>query len=194
MRRVKASSTAALPLLALVGLLTACSSGYSVQRPVAQSVVEQLESDGLSKGAKVHFSVPPAHRAVSPSTSTAPEEGQTLWVRGEIEGVNLRELKLWIPGHGQRRIPYGDIQRIQITNHTLGLAEGLSGGVLGGVVVGGFLAVLDTGMGCTGHYESGAYPSTSSRLLALGMTCGILGGSFGALLGVLLGHRTTFTF
>ena len=196
MRRAKASITAAIPpSLALAGLLTGCLSTYPVQRPVTQTVVEQLESDALYRTTKVYLSVTPSTDGAAPGpSSTERDPAQTMWVKGQLEGANLREVKLDIPGHGQRRIRYADIQHIDVTNHPLGFAEGVSGGVLGGVALGGLLAALNTGLACTGHYDSSAYPSASNRLFAFGLTCGILGGSVGALLGVVLGHRTTFTF
>jgi hypothetical protein len=203
MRRVKTSVVAVVPLsLALVSLLTECSTNYPVQRPVSQSVVEQLESDGMYRTTEVYVSVkPPTRPAVQDSSTGATEprtaaEGpaETERVRGAIEGANLRELKLNINGHGQRRIPFADIQRIEIKNHTLGFVEGVSGGVLGGVLAGGFFGALNTGYGCTGYSYFRSCPSMQYRLLVFGMSGGILGGCVGALLGGILGHTTTFTF
>jgi hypothetical protein len=203
MRRVKASIAAVVPLsLALVSLLTACSTSHPMRRPVNQSVVEQLESDGMYRTAEVYLSVKPSTRpAVQDSSTSATKTpiaaevpAETERVRGAIEGVNLRELKLNIDGHGQRRIPLADIQRIEIKNRTLGLAEGLSGGLLGGVVAGGLFGALNTDYGCTGYSFFRSCPSIQYRLFVFGMSGGILAGCVGAFLGVLLGHTTTFTF
>jgi hypothetical protein len=203
MRRVKTSMAAVVPLsLALVSLLTACSTSHPVRRPVNQSVVEQLESDAMYRTTEVYLSVKPSTRpAVQDSSAgatktriAAESPAETDRVRGALEGVNLRELKLNINGHGQRRIALADIQRIEIKNRTLGLAEGVSGGVLSGVIVGGLFGALNTSYGCTGHSYFRSCPSTQYRLLVFGMSGGILGGCVGGFFGALLGHTTTFTF
>jgi hypothetical protein len=203
MRRVKTSLAAVLlPALALVSLLTACSTIHPVQRPVNQSVVEQLEVDGMYRTSEVHVSVKPSTRPAAQDSSTGATKtriatgapAETEKVRGAIEGVNLRELKLDIDGHGQRRIPFADIQRIQIKNHKLGLVEGLFGGALGGAILGGLYGALKTEYGCTDYGFRKFCPSTQYRMFVFGTSGGIIGGAVGALLGGLIGHTTTFTF
>lgn len=179
----------------LLGLFS-CSTTHIVGRPVTQDNLEQLESDGLNKRARVDY-VTDAGLQDSPDAylrRTPKQRVKTDSIEGVLVGASLQRLELRFPGYEHRRISFSDVRRIRITDQGRGAVNGLFYGILAGAAAGALGGAVSASTGCTQTGYVNNCPSASSRAAAFGLGGGIVGGLLGLVVGSASGYQTTFVF
>jgi hypothetical protein len=180
----------------LAVFLISCGTSQSVARPITQATLDQIKSEGLEQTTKVVFT---ADKGAAGSTEgdlhKTGGEQQLVSFEGVLVGAGWKALELRLDQDRHTRIPFADVQRIQIKDRKKGALEGLLIGMVGGIVAGAIVgAVSSTGCEDGEYYYQKHCPSASEKAFSFGLIGALVGGGAGLGIGIASGHRTVFVF